>query len=601
MIAASTSVFRTGNLVVEHDPVAGVIRCTALGRSLELACQGMVEGADGPGSADAGTTWSAPAAIPGGGWSFRAAATRWAEKHLLVQPDGDGVALRLRVRGSGAIGQVTFAAGVPAGFPSEPGSTLRHLTWARRDRIRAWSGSPLAHRRVFNPQPDGYEEQELPATCAQRVTCATTFGPDRFNTFFAPPIPALVLDGAWCLGLAARPGQATFTHLDYAVGDGWGLVLHFDGHTRVEGEWTSPAIRIAACASAEDGLRGFVASLRASGCVPRRGSQPPAWIHRPFLCTWGQQTVWAHHAERGAAPPVGSPVTPGANGFASQAGCTEVVRLAEAAGLPFGVLTIDAGWSACQTIPVPDPRLWSDLKGFIAAQHAGGRKVLLWLAAWNPIGLDPELCMPHDPGLRDCCDPTNPAFRARLAAAVAHCIAPSGLDADGFKLDYTGDMPRGAGYRPVWPGLWGQELLRDYLALIHTAMKTVKPDSVLQTHCASPYFADLTECLRLNDIFGPRADVRAMMDFRARMAAIANPEAAIDSDCDPFSDREAWLGYLRHQVGLGAPSIHSLTHLDFPGPDGTLAEIRPEDLAEVARLWRGYLAGIAGAAAGGAA
>lgn len=578
-----------GDLQLEYAPASGQLRLDSDGGSLVLACQGMVEGADGFAGADPGTVWSRPEPTAEGGWAFRALSTRWEEKLLLVGLDAGGLTLRLQVRGHGPVGNVVFAAGVPAGFPAESGSTLRHLAWARRERSRSWSGSPLLHRRVFNPQPDGYGEQELPATCGQRVTCATTFGPDRFNTFFAPPLQALIFDQSWCLGLESEPGQAGYTHLDYVVGAGWGLMLHFDGHTQVDGEWISPAIRIAPCRDAETGLRSFVRHLRATGRAPRRGSPPPDWIRRPILCTWGQQTVWAHQAERGVAPPFGSPATPGANGFASEAGCAEIVRLAEAADLPFGVLTIDAGWSSCQCIPEPDLMKWNDLKGFIAAQHAQGRRVLLWLAAWNATGLHASQRMPHDPGLPDLCDPTNPLFRARLRRAVEHCISPQGLDADGFKVDYTGDMPRGPGYHPDRPGLWGQDLLRSYLGLIHAAMKNAKEDSVLQTHCASPYFADLTECLRLNDVFGPQADVREAMGFRARMAVIANPEAAIDSDCDPFSDRDAWLEYLRFQIGLGAPSIHSLSHMDFPGADGSLQEIRPGDLAEVARLWQGYL------------
>lgn len=562
------------------------IRITAGERHLELACRCMVEPIDG---SDAGSGWE-PVAVPGALLAWRARETCWEEKLLLVEADSHGISLRIRVRGRGRLSTVVFGAGNERGFPAEVGSTLGHLTWVRRDPVRSWTGSPLAHARVFNPQPDGYGEQELPAACAQRVTCATTFGPERFNTFFAPSLAAYVIDDAWCIGLVAQRGAAGFTHFDYQVGNGWGLVLHFDGQTEIDGEWTSPAIRIAPCHGVDDGLRELVSYLRAAGAAPAVGSPPPAWIRRPMLCTWGQQTAWTQLAESGSGLPLGSPVTPGAQGFASEEGCREIVRLAEAAGLPFGVLTIDAGWSACQCVPEPDCRLWSDLKGFIAEQHAKGRKVLLWLATWNVIGLPERWRMAHDMGLRDVADPTHPEFRQRLAAAIHACISPDGLDADGFKLDYTGDMPRGVGYRPAVPGRWGLDLIRDYVGLIHDAMKFVKSDAVLQTHCASPYLADLTECLRLNDIFSPRKDIVAMMAFRARMAAIANPEAAIDCDCDPFSDHAAWLEYVRHQPRIGVPSLYSLTHLGFPGPDGRLSRITAADLAEIAAIWHRYLA-----------
>jgi len=39
-----------------------------------------------------------------------------------------------------------------------------------------------------------------------------------------------------------------------------------------------------------------------------------------------------------------------------------------------------------------------------------------------------------------------PEVRRQLADAVAHAVAPDGLNADGFKLDFTGDLPRGSGW-----------------------------------------------------------------------------------------------------------------------------------------------------------
>jgi len=44
------------------------------------------------------------------------------------------------------------------------------------------TGSPPSFGTVLNPQPT------LPGP--QRVTCATTFGAETFNTFFAPPLYA---------------------------------------------------------------------------------------------------------------------------------------------------------------------------------------------------------------------------------------------------------------------------------------------------------------------------------------------------------------------------------------------------------------------------
>ncbi len=574
-----------------HDSARGVLAITSGGHTLTLAVQGAV---NRPDRIDTGTAWelaSRSAHADGDRLTFRAIrATQgiWDTKLLIVDVGADDIHVRLRIQGHGAIDRVTFGAGFAESVVDEPAATMRYLTWARRPWSRSWTGSPLSHRQVMNPQPNSYGEQVCDSALPQRVTCATTFGPELFNTFFAPPLYAYVFDDAWCLGIVAAPGQNRFTHLDYTIGSGWGLELHYDGMTSVAGDWESPALRIAPCENAEAGLVDYVAHLSASGCVPRVGNRTPDWCRRPMLCGWGQQVAWAHLHEHGNQMPLGSPITSGAGGYASQSAYEAIVELADRHDLPFGVLTIDMGWSEAMTMPRVDPRMWPDLAGFIATQHARGRKVLLWLATWNPGGLDETLRMPHAEGLKDACDPTNPEFRRRLSEAVAHCVSPDGLNADGFKLDFTGDIVRGAGYRPAVPGPWGMELLKDYVGLIHASMHAAKADTVLETHCANPYFADVTDYLRLNDIFSTKVDVSPMMEFRARMARIANPRWALDTDNDPFMDRAGWLDYMRFQPRIGVPSLYSLTHLSTPGADGTLAEIRAADLAEISAIWHAY-------------
>jgi hypothetical protein len=130
--------------------------------------------------------------------------------------------------------------------------------------------------------------------------------------------------------------------------------------------------------------------------------------------------------------------------------------------------------------------------------------------------------------------------------------------------------------------------MHDYLKLIHGAMKAAKADTVLETHCANPQFADVTEMLRLNDIFCTREDVRASMEFRARVARIALPGYPIDTDNDPFISRAAWLDYMRLQPKLGMPSLYTLTHVSFT-KSGTPAEAIPSgDWDEIRKIWTKY-------------
>jgi hypothetical protein len=563
------------------------LRIEAEGQGIEIAIQGMVP-ADGGG--DPGTAWSGPQIRRSDGreeWIFHAQGGRWAAKRLIATVHDDAVLLALEVDGSGSIDRVVFGAGLPA---ESADATMRMLPWSRRPEERCWTASPLDHRVVANPQPNSWEQQELPAHLDQRITAATTFGPALYNTFLAPCLPCYVLDGSWSVGIATGIAEQRFTHVDYRAGTGWAVELAYDGRTRVEGTWRSPAIRIAACRDAEDGWRGFAGALRRLGLAP--APQPtPAWTLRPMACTWGQQTVWAHQAKDGLAPLAGSPVTPDANGFASEAYCARFVRMLDDAGLDWGTLTIDAGWSTCLSIPEPDPRAWSDLKGFIAALHRRGKRVLLWLATWNPGGLDPALRVAHDDGRPDATDPSLPAFRSRLTAAITACLSPAGLDADGFKVDFTGDLPRGPGYRPHG-GSWGAAWTHDYLRLIWETARSAKADAVVQTHCASPYFGDVTNCIRLNDLFFARTDVRSGMAFRARIARTALPGVGCDTDNDPFVSASTWLDYMRFQPDIGIPSIYSLTHVSGRLPGRPLDPIPPSALAEVAGIWRRYTAGL---------
>ncbi len=573
---------------ITHDAGSGEFRMEAPGKApFRLACQAAVSQ---PGAApDAGMAWifeGADADGEGVRWRFAARQSCWERKLLHVTITPREALFRVEVEGRGAVDRVTYFAGFDPARQPQPEATLQNLKWARPDWRRNWTGSSLVLDSVFNAQPNIPGPQRLPPGVSQRITCATTFGPETFNTFFAPPLYAYVFNGAYCAGVASMIGASRFHHFDYVATSGWGLELHFDGKTRVDGHWAAPALRLAPCATINDGLADYAGYLRRSGLAPSSGSAAPDWALRPMVCGWGQQTVWAARASQGAIPTIGTPITPGAGGYASQAAYEEIVRLLDERRLPYGTLTIDMGWSPCLTIPHPDERLWPDMKGFIERLHRSGKRVFLWLATWNPGGLDEALRMPHDPGLGDGCDPTHPEFRRRLADAVACAVAPDGLNADGFKVDFTGDLPRGSGYRPAGD-LWGMDLTHDYLKLIHDAMRNAKPDTVLETHCANPHFADVTEMLRLNDIFSLHEDVGSEMTFRAEMARIALPGIPIDTDNDPFISKKSWLDYLCLQPSLGIPSLYTLTHMSFRHDE----PITATDWNEVRAAWNHYLKG----------
>jgi hypothetical protein len=85
-------------------------------------------------------------------------------------------------------------------------------------------------------------------------------------------------------------------------------------------------------------------------------------------------------------------------------------------------------------------------------------------------------------------------------------------------------------------------------------------------------------------MFFETLDVNPLMRFRADMARIACPEWPIDCDNDPFYDRESWMSYMRFQPEIGIPSLYTVTHMSLSED-----EVRPEDLREIASIWRSYI------------
>jgi hypothetical protein len=548
----------------------------------------MLAGIHSPGDCDG---WSAPnwRRLPNeAGWDIAVNSTRWESASLDLRTSGKALELGLRVRGKGKIETISYLEGALAERIPHRLATSRLV---RRNPLRPrhyGSATPAHHQRIFNPQPEARTGPWYDAAESVPITVATTFGPDRFDTFFSPGIWCYVLDlgpgkGFLSCGLLAEMGTQHFHTFEYRGGTQFGFALHYDGMTQVDGEFMAPRLRLAHAESADAALEEYVGHLRATGLVPSPTHEIPAWWHRPVFCGWGSQVAWGRLAEnkklslfdQGA-------IDTSAGSFASQKAYEKMVELLEKHRLPYGTLIIDMGWSTSISLPEIDHAKWPDLPGFIRREHEKGKKVLLWLGCWSPKDMPEDCVMDADSGLKRVIDPTKTAFRERLQAAITRVIGPE-IDADGFKIDFTGDTPRGAGYRPSRP-LWGMELLHDYIRLIHDAMKAAKPDALLETHCANPSFGAITGVLRLNDLFFDQLDVTGPMAFRARMARMACPEWLIDTDGDPFSSADSWRQYQLFQPQIGIPSLYDLTHTS-----GATEPIPEEWLAEVAASWNAYL------------
>jgi hypothetical protein len=211
------------------------------------------------------------------------------------------------------------------------------------------------------------------------------------------------------------------------------------------------------------------------------------------------------------------------------------------------------------------------LRGWIADRHERGQHVLLWWKAWDAEGLPDELCIRRPDGKPVGFDPTNPKARALLADVMHELLSPSGLDADGLKIDFTARTPSGRALRAHGPG-WGISLLHDLLALVYSGAKKSKPDALVITQTPHPAFADVTDMVRLNDMLRlddpgpiPAGAVVPQMIYRARVARAAQPETLIDTDDWTISDKRTWRAFLDEKPALGVPSLYYATHLDLSG------------------------------------
>jgi hypothetical protein len=122
-------------------------------------------------------------------------------------------------------------------------------------------------------------------------------------------------------------------------------------------------------------------------------------------------------------------------------------------------------------------------------------------------------------------------------------------------------------------------MMRRYLEILYTEAKQIKPDALIMTHTPHPYLVDVLDMIRLNDI-NTGTDVNRAMTHRAKVASIACPEAIIDTDNWPITDKATWKAYMHIQAHLGVPSLYYATHIDM-----TQEPLTAEDYDMIRQVW----------------
>ena len=468
----------------------------------------------------------------------------------------------VEVEGNGQLAEVNYFGGYYSGQPRWGSGFF-------------WSGQRF--QSVFNFEPNTAENNTFPPASNVTIDLMGVPVPGRDDWFFTP-VPycfAMQSQNGWLsLGVETIPGQNRFTSYAYhGKPSAFYLSLAYDGQTSVQGSYQLPAIGFDFAndeyAALERHIQAWFALQPLLTHIPHTEQTKPAWWHTPIFCGWGAQ-CYAASANGGRAPE-----------YARQDVYENFLKTLEAEDVNPGIMVLDDKWQSTYGENRADEDKWPDLSGFVAQQHARGRKVLLWLKAWDSEGLPVEECVTNAVGLPIACDPSNPAYELRLRRAVQHMLSPDSYDADGFKIDFTARIPAGPSLH-VHGDAWGLELMRLYLSILHSEAKRIKPDALIISHTPHPYLQDVVDMIRLNDINSGR-DINESMTHRARIASIACPTLSIDTDDWPMPNKAAWRAYTRLQPELGVPSLYYVTHIDSTGE-----ALEAEDYQLIRESWAQY-------------
>lgn len=499
--------------------------------------------------------WVAQQTDYGYEFSLTATSTAWAGKTYILRCYPARFTYHIEVEGEGALAEVNYF----GGYYSES------LRWSSGF---FWSGQRFS--QIFNPEPNIPEVFHLPASSISKIDLTGVPIPARGDWFFTPPPFCFAgeVPGGWlAMGVEAPAGTNTYTEYTYqGTLEAFYLSLSYEGHTQVAGRYALPAIGFDFADSEYAALSAHVTALRAAGHVPVPEVNAPAWWKTPIFCGWGSQCHLAA-VERGHAP-----------SYARQENYERFMAAMDDNDLNPGIVVLDDKWQATYGSNRVDEDKWPNLEGFIASQHERGRRVLLWLKAWDPEGISVEECVTHAGGQPVAVDPTNPAYERRFRESIRYMLSSDGYDADGFKIDFTARIPSGPGLRKHGQE-WGVELMKRWLSILYSEAKQVKPDALVMTHTPHPYLADVLDMIRLNDINVGKDVNRAMM-HRAKVARAACPEAIIDTDNWPITDKTSWRAYVELQPELGVPSLYFATHID-----ATQEPLAPEDYELIRQTW----------------
>ena len=433
--------------------------------------------------------------------------------------------------------------------------------------------------RYFAPNPNHANQYEFDIAMPQIMGFSVgrqpdsedDFRPERMTGLFAPPplFLAFHMDKTWTgIGIGAKPGDYQFPALEYTGlrYAGASFFVDYMGYRAIDGEFASPVLAINFAYDPKDALAGYTGWLDRKGFSTEPGAKDVLWHHLPVFCGWAEQTVES-------IPQGGS-----ANKLATQANYEKWLAKLEERGLPVGTVVIDDKWQKGYGTFEIDPEKWPDMKGFVAAQHAKGRHVLLWVPVAHAEGLPEALCIMVE-GKCMGADVGKPEYESYLRPRIRHLVQEIGVD--GFKEDWVG-APAAPGL-PLTGTATGIEFVRRFQWILWSEAHQTKPDAMVETQTVNALFRESSDLIRLNDIWYGAREVPTMMQLRARIAKISG-WPLVDTDNASSTNLKEWWKYMQAQPSIGIPALYFVTRTE-----STQETPSEEQWKALAALWQSYV------------
>jgi hypothetical protein len=504
-----------------------------------------------------------------GAWELTATATSnlWSSRRFLWRFTPEHIEFQQFAAGHGKLGRNYFlSSGVSNRWDN--GTSPNYL----------WDTTIYADR-YFSPSPNHANQFEfniampqiLGFSIGRPADSEEDFRPERMTGLFAPPplFLAFHTNKSWIgVGIGTRPGEYQFPALEYTGSRyaGASFFVDYMGYRAIDGEFASPMLAIHFAQDQFEALASYTNWLDQSGFSTQYEGRDVPWHHLPIFCGWAEQTV--------ESIPFGNP----ANSMATQANYEKWIATIEQHGLPVGTIVIDDKWQQGYGTFEVDEKKWPDMKAFVAAQHAKGRHVLLWVPVAHKDGLPANLClMAHG----ECvgADVGKPEYESYMRSRVRHLVGDIGID--GFKEDWVG-APAAPGLPLTGPAT-GIEFVRRFQWILWSEAHKTKPDAMVETQTPNALFRESSDVIRLNDIWYATRNVPEVLRQRARIAHISG-WPLVDTDNASSTTLKNWWEYMQAQPSIGIPALYFVTKTET-----TLESPSPEQWSALAEIWRGYI------------